>query len=213
MIHLSLKHLNYPYRDDALLIWGAIHEWVSGYLSLYYPSDNDIEKDYELKEWSSELISSTGGQLKGIDDIAGHEDPLAYLTDITTQIIFTASAQHAAVNFSQVPMMSYTPAMPMAGYVGSNAVNDASQERYFEMLPPIPQAQDQFQLTYLLGSVYYTKLGDYSNLIDLEIQKPLQKFQERLEEIESIIIKRNEDHPEKSYKYLIPSKIPQSINI
>jgi arachidonate 15-lipoxygenase len=29
----------YPYRDDALLIWNAIHKWASDYLAIYYRTD------------------------------------------------------------------------------------------------------------------------------------------------------------------------------
>ncbi|MFN6069425.1 MAG: lipoxygenase family protein, partial [Pseudanabaena sp.] len=36
---------DYPYRDDALLIWEAISTWVKNYLSIYYANDNDIFKD------------------------------------------------------------------------------------------------------------------------------------------------------------------------
>jgi arachidonate 15-lipoxygenase len=39
-----------------------------------------------------------------------------YLVDAVTLIIFTASAQHAAVNYPQSFIMSYAPAMPLAGY-------------------------------------------------------------------------------------------------
>jgi arachidonate 15-lipoxygenase len=203
----------YPYRDDALMIWAAIHQWVSDYLSIYYESDDDVFNDTELQNWLNELLSSNGGRLNGIGQ-EGKIRSLSYLVDATTQIIFTASAQHAAVNYPQAPLMSYAPAMPMAGYTPDpKKIDDISQQDYFDLLPPIKQAQVQLNLTYLLGSVYYTKLGDYTNLTDARVQKPLQDFQKKLEEIESKIILRNLTHPEKSYKFLMPSKIPQSINI
>ena len=204
---------DYPYRDDALMIWVALHQWVSDYLSIYYKSDDDILNDTELENWLNELLSYNGGRLNGIGQ-EGKIRTLSYLVDATTQIIFTASAQHAAVNYPQAPLMSYAPAMPMAGYTPDpKKIDNISEQDYFKLLPPIKQAQVQLNLTYLLGSVYYTKLGDYTNLTDPQVQKPLQEFQKKLEEIESKIILRNLTHPEKSYKFLIPSKIPQSINI
>jgi len=30
---------DYPYRDDALLLWNAIHQWIENYMSRYYTSD------------------------------------------------------------------------------------------------------------------------------------------------------------------------------
>ena len=35
---------NFYYRDDALSLWGAIREFVSEIVSIYYQSDGDIQK-------------------------------------------------------------------------------------------------------------------------------------------------------------------------
>src|SRR6185436_3930437 len=47
---------NYPYRDDALLYWNAIHRWVDGYLRIYYRSEADLAGDLELANWYRELV-------------------------------------------------------------------------------------------------------------------------------------------------------------
>jgi arachidonate 15-lipoxygenase len=203
----------YPYRDDSLLIWEAIHQWVSDYLEIYYASNTDVQQDNELQEWLRELISPTGGRIQGIGQ-GGKINTLEYLVDATTLIIFTASAQHAAVNFPQASIMSYAPAMPMAGYTSPpTSVDGITEQDYFKLMPPIKQAQGQLNLTYLLGSVYYTKLGDYSSLVDSRVQDPLNKFQKNLKDIESKVAFRNVTQPNNSYKFLMPSRIPQSINI
>jgi arachidonate 15-lipoxygenase len=221
------KLLDYPYRDDALKIWNAIHEWVSDYLSIYYRNPiDDVKNDNELQMWVGELISFPGGRLKGIGQ-GGKINDLSYLVDITTQIIFTASAQHAAVNFSQPTLMSYTPAMPMAGYAPiPTDFNNVNQQDFLNLLPPIRQAQGQLALTYLLGSVHYTQLGNYptqngeNGRLVLGTSNPavtdsLQKFKKKLEEIEEEIVEKNTmpGNRRKPYEFLIPSKIPQSINI
>jgi arachidonate 15-lipoxygenase len=203
----------YPYRDDALLIWEAVHQWVLDYLKIYYASDKDVRQDNELQEWLRELISPNGGRIQGIGQ-DGQINTLEYLIGVTTLIIFTASAQHAAVNFPQASIMSYAPAMPMAGYTSLPAsVDDITEQDYFKLMPPIKQAQGQLNLTYLLGSVYYTRLGDYSSLVDSRVQDPLNKFQKNLKDIESKIVFRNATQPRNFYKFLMPSRIPQSINI
>jgi len=50
---------DYPYRDDALLIWEAIHQWVADYLALYYDGgnagDNAVLRDGELQSWLADL--------------------------------------------------------------------------------------------------------------------------------------------------------------
>ena len=66
---------------------------------------------------------------------------------------------------------------------------------------------------YLLGSVYFTRLGDYGDdyFTDPVIQNHLAKFQQELIKIEEEINERNKTRT--PYEFLLPSKIPQSINI
>jgi arachidonate 15-lipoxygenase len=205
----------YPYRDDGLLIWDAIHDWVEAYLGLYYNSDKDVRSDRRLQNWAEELVAFDGGRLQ---DFGDGDKPkikmLEYLIDAVTMVIFTASAQHAAVNFPQNGVMSFAPAMPTAGYVTAKAVGaGATKQDWLDLLPPLDQAQHQLNLLYLLGSVYYTKLGEYEDgyFTDAKVAKPLQSFQQRLQDIEEIIEHRNLERP--PYDDLKPSKIPQSINI
>jgi len=68
-------------------------------------------------------------------------------------------------------------------------------------------------ILYLLSSVYYTRLGDYGDgyFTDLVIQTHLGKFQQELLKIEAEINERNKTRT--PYEFLLPSKIPQSINI
>lgn len=205
---------SYPYRDDGLLIWNAIKQWVADYLNIYYQnSDDNVEKDTELQAWIAELLSPTGGCMTNIGE-AGKIKTIAYLEECITLIIFTASAQHAAVNFSQSTIMSYAPAIPFAGYTPPpiSAVG-ATKEDYFNLLPPVSQAQDQLNLNFLLGSVYYTRLGDYTSILDRRVQQRLRNFQDNLKAIEVTIRGRNERRTIGSYPYLRPSQIPQSINI
>ncbi|HKW84124.1 MAG TPA: lipoxygenase family protein, partial [Burkholderiaceae bacterium] len=94
---------DYPYRDDALLIWGAISQWVGEYVAVYYAGDSDVTGDYELKAWADEL--ATSGKVKGFRAITTRSQ----LVGVLTAIIFNASAQHAAVNFPQYSVMTYAP--------------------------------------------------------------------------------------------------------
>lgn len=205
----------YPYRDDGLLVWGAIHDWVKAYLGLYYNSDNDVKSDRALQNWAQELVAFDGGRLQGFGNQEdGKIETLDYLIDAVTMVIFTASAQHAAVNFPQNGIMSFAPAMPTAGYETAKAVGaKTTQDDWLNLLPPLDQAQSQLNLVYLLGSVYFTTLGNYEDghFTDSKVTQPLQAFQNRLKDIEEIINRSNLERP--TYDYLKPSKIPQSINI
>jgi arachidonate 15-lipoxygenase len=200
----------YPYRDDGLLIWNAIHQWVSDYARVYYPDDDKVKADEELQAWVKELQNE--GRIKNIGE-DGAIKTFNYLIDTLTLIIFTASAQHAAVNFPQGEIMSYAPAFPLAGYTPApKAATGGTQAEYFDLLPPIDKAQGQLNLTYLLGTFRYTHLGEYKAILDPRVQQYLSNFQSELKAIELKIKERNLGRfvP---YPFLQPSLIPQSINI
>ncbi|MEH2089424.1 lipoxygenase family protein [Nostoc sp.] len=203
----------YPYRDDALLVWDTIHQWVADYLNLYYTTDEDIQKDTALQAWAAEISAYDGGRIPDFGE-DGSIKTRNYLIDATTLIIFTASAQHAAVNFPQKDFMSYAAAIPMAGYLPASTLKrEVTEQDYLNLLPPLDQAQRQYNLLSLLGSVYYNKLGDYQQgyFTDQKVKPLLKAFQSNLQEVEDTIKQRNLHRP--PYEYLLPSKIPQSINI
>lgn len=211
---------NYPYRDDALLLWDAIHHWVSSYLKLFYQDDRAVQNDVEIQAWIKDLTDPNGGQMTGIGEMADNDSEsrirtITYLIEAVTLIIFTASVNHAAVNFPQSSFMTYMPNMPLAGYgKAPRKDTEMSEADYFALIPSLTQSETQMNMTYLLGSVYYTKLGDYgdSYFTDSHVAKLLQDFQESLRKIELEINARNEIRSI-HYDVLRPSKIPQSVNI
>jgi arachidonate 15-lipoxygenase len=81
------------------------------------------------------------------------------------------------------------------------------------MLPPLDMAELQLELGFLLGSVRYTQLGQYgsSQFRDPRVAAPLAAFQERLKEIGMTIAQRNTLR--RPYAFLLPTGVPQSINI
>ncbi len=208
---------DYPYRDDALLVWGAIERWVGDYVSVYYGSDAAVMGDTELAAWTASLMGE--GKINGFKEITSRMQ----LISVLTMIIFTASAQHAAVNFPQKPLMTYAPALSGAAWQPAPAGQiDHSEKDWLQLLPPVQQSFEQLNVLYLLGSVHYRRLGDYrSNSFpylpwfeDEQITKnggPLAKFQQSLLTVESTINARNSERI--SYEFLLPSQIPNSINI
>ena len=204
---------DYPYRDDALLIWGAISRWLEHYVGHYYASDAAVQGDAELQKWVAELVAHDGGRVNNVG-VANRITTRAQLIELVTMVCFTASAQHAAVNFPQGPLMSYAPAMPEASYTpwpGPQA--GVSRTDFLTLLPPLDVAVSQMNILYFLSSVYFTRLGDYGKnyFTDPIIQKHLATFQQELLEIEAQINERNKTRT--PYEFLLPSKIPQSINI
>ncbi len=204
---------SYAYRDDAMPYWDAIREWVADYLPLYYASDADVAADPELTAWMTEISAEQGGRVRGFGP-AGAEPTLAYLIDAVTMVIYTCSVQHAAVNFPQYDVMSYTPAMPLAGYAPAPTTKKGGTEADFlAMLPPVDMAELQMELGYILGTVHYTTLGQYpaNYFTDPRVFAPLARFQARLADIDATIADRNQTR--RYYPYLKLEGIPQSINI
>lgn len=220
--------LAYPYRDDALQLWAAIHEWVHEYIMHYYGSNDDVRDDPELNDWVREIVSVDKGNLHGFGQNKNSEIKSRwYLTRCVSMILFTATVQHAAMNSPQGDLMQFSPAFPLAAY--DSAPTDPAQAPYASeqdmadaMYPPTTgdnEAYNQTALTYVLGSVMDKALGQYG--IDLitapaRVKVALRAFQRRLEKIEEEIRKRNEEEYAQNlppYVYLRPSQIPNSLNI
>jgi len=207
---------NYPYRDDGLLIWGAIQDWVRNYLTLYYPSDSEVQQDRELQAWVAELISPDYGRLRGLGQ-SGRIRTRDYLGQVLTTLIFTASAGHAAVNFPQCTAMTYVPNWPLASFTPARP-GPHSEQDLLDLLPPLDVAHMQVSLGYLLGSIYYTQLGQYPKTLifdyfsDRRVREHEDRFNERLAEIEVEIGVRNRAR-RAPYPHLLPSRIPQSTNL
>jgi arachidonate 15-lipoxygenase len=200
----------YPYRDIAVSLWDAILAWTTDYVSAHYATEDGPANDKTLQNWVAELTSHEGGRVKDVGEMKGGQEIIATrsrLAKILAIIIFTASAQHSAVNFPQASIMAFAPAMPLAGYMPV-----PSEGPWLAMLPPLDQALIQLNIGTLLGSVHYTRLGQYGDgyFTDPPVKIALTKFQAALGAIEEDMKKNGLD---KAYPYLLPSLIPQSINI
>lgn len=218
--------LNFPYRDDALLLWNCILQWVGDYISAFYISDDDVVNDYELQNWGEEIV--THGRIKGFGEPHGTARSgkwvcsKEYLRRVIAMVMFTGSVQHAAVNFPQSTHMQFAPAMPLAGYAEAPTMakgGDDSDELAMHMMPNLHQAQLQLCAAEMLGVGRYTRLGEYGRHLDFAgaaVQEGLLRFRHQLSVIESGVERRSEVERAAglpAYDFLAPSKIPQSINV
>ncbi|QCE13407.1 linoleate 13S-lipoxygenase 3-1, chloroplastic-like [Vigna unguiculata] len=102
---------DYPYAADGLMVWSAIENWVRTYVQHYYGHPGQVCNDRELQAWYSESINVGHADLR-------HERWWPTLNDsedlvsILTTLIWTVSAQHAAINFGQYPYGGYVPNRP-----------------------------------------------------------------------------------------------------
>jgi arachidonate 15-lipoxygenase len=211
---------HYPYRDDGKLVWQAIHQFVTDYLSLHYQTPDSLSQDKDLQDWTKKLhlaFSLDGGDGKGMP---ARIDSLEQLIEIVTAIIFTCGPQHAAVNFAQYEYMTFVPNMPFASYHEFEGAKEFGKKEFMKFLPPSQQAAGQFSIAYLLSSFRYDKLGYYTrSFFEAFEGDRLEKvrflvtvFQQQLHLVEEEIERRNQSRVV-PYNYLKPSLIPNSISI
>jgi arachidonate 15-lipoxygenase len=202
---------HYPYRDDGLLIWEAVHKFVSNYLRLYY-TDETVKSDPELQNWASELASPTQGAIK---DFKPSIETVEELIEIVTNVIFTCGPQHSAINSPQYDYMTYMPNMPLALYQPIRPDADVADDgQLMPFLPPRLQATEQLALLYIVAVPYfYERLGQYDRkFADPRAQACVKAFQDRLQKIETEIEQRNQYRPVE-YPYFKPSLILNSISM
>jgi arachidonate 15-lipoxygenase len=208
---------DYPYRDDALALWTAIRDWVADYLAVFYADDGAVQRDSSIQGWSTLVRARDGGRVATFPELSTRDA----LVDALAAIVYAASALHAAGNFPQASLTAYTPLTPGAGYVPvEQAIAVSNEAEWLELLPPLDMAALQLRLTYTLGSVHHSQLGryDFSWFLptrrNVEIQQRLGSFHHALASIEAAINARNARLPLAfQYPYLLPSQVPQSINI
>ncbi len=227
---------DYPYRDDGLLIWRAIENWVRNYVEHHYHRDRDVLEDTELQAFVRQVSAyrvrdargrEVGGGINGVGQTHTAGGPAvatrSYLVQMVTHIIWNGSGQHAAVNFPQAHEMAYAPNTPLAPMGPLPSAPGFSQASLLHLLPVEEVAHYQLVIGRLLGSLYHTRLGHYPEGPGRGGKpgrgwfgsRPLRNFEmafrTHLEDIEATIDARNQSRPD--YRYLRPSEIPQSINI
>ncbi|XP_060943464.1 polyunsaturated fatty acid 5-lipoxygenase isoform X4 [Limanda limanda] len=91
----------YFYRDDGNSVWEATKSFLSDVVHIYYTSDETVQKDVEIQAFIKDASSF------GMQDFDHCEFPKSLktreeLAEYLTVVVFSASSQHAAVNFGQL---------------------------------------------------------------------------------------------------------------
>ncbi|KAL1277276.1 hypothetical protein QQF64_023949, partial [Cirrhinus molitorella] len=92
---------NYYYRDDGMMIWEAIKSFVSDVVQIYYGSDEMVQEDKEIQAFVQDVCFSGMKNCPKNCEFPTFLKTREQLVEYLTVVIFTASAQHAAVNFGQ----------------------------------------------------------------------------------------------------------------
>ncbi|OIW11831.1 hypothetical protein TanjilG_14643 [Lupinus angustifolius] len=238
---LRLVIEDYPYAVDGLDIWGAIKTWVEDYVSLYYTSDDTIEQDVELQSWWKEVVEVGHGDKKDEPwwpKLQTRED----LIHVSTIVIWTASALHAAVNFGQYPYGGFIlnrPTLsrrfiPEEGTDEYNELITNPQKAYLRTITPKFQTLIDLSVIEILSrhasdELYLGQRDSEYWTSDTKALEAIKKFGTTLAEIEAQLVQRNNNETLRNrvgpvtmpYTLLYPSSaegltfrgIPNSISI
>lgn len=198
---------DYPYASDGLLIWSAIKEWVESYVSHFYREPDSVTSDIELQAWWKE-IKNKGHYVKRNEPWWPKLNTKEDLSGILTTIIWTASGQHAAINFGQYPFGGYVPNRPTLMRKLIPLENEPDYQRFIHnpQLTFLSSLPTQLQATKVMAvqdtlsthspDEEYLGQGNQHRshwINDSDILKLFDRFSARIADIEETIHSRNKD--------------------
>uniref|UniRef100_A0A3Q2YT22 Arachidonate 12-lipoxygenase, 12R-type-like n=1 Tax=Hippocampus comes TaxID=109280 RepID=A0A3Q2YT22_HIPCM len=212
---------DFYYRDDGLKIWDIIHRFVKAMVGHFYRSDNEVVKDSELQGWIHEIFTRCFLESKssGMNPF-GDRCPETFKTveevvKFITMVIFTVSAQHAAINNPEFDYQTFAPnGSLLLRKPSPTAKGQSSMKTLLETLPTVGE-------TVITATVLFVLTQDYSDSVLLgsypeeqfqepEVKMMMMKFQAELSSLSADIKARNAKLVV-PYTYLDPSQIDASI--
>lgn len=203
----------HPYRDDGALIDDAIRAFVSEYVAIAYAADDAaVQSDAELHAWLAELRAQDGGRLAGLPEAL---PTIASVVELVSFVIFSTSARHAALNYTQADFMGFVPNMPTAAFAPPPTASGGDRESAWSAaLPPHGLAAAQLEFMWQQSQIRDDRLGDYpaGHFTDPRVAPLLARFRAALDEADARIAERDRARIV-PYPYLRPSLLTASIHI
>ncbi|XP_039944461.1 hydroperoxide isomerase ALOXE3-like [Hirundo rustica] len=215
--HRGMSHVpNYLYRDDGMSLWEAIESFVTGIVTFYYGGDAAVSGDTELQAWVMDIF--TNGFLgRTSSGVPSSLQTVAELIKFLTMVMFTCSAQHAAVNNGQYDLGAFVPNAPSSmRHPPPCEKGRAFLQHFLDTIPEVATTANILVALILLSSQLKDRrlLGQYPEewFTEAEPRRLIRAFQGQLQEIRERIEERN--HQAKlRYNYLNPLETENSISI
>ncbi|KAG1671751.1 Arachidonate 12-lipoxygenase, 12R-type [Nymphon striatum] len=209
----------YPYRDDGLLVYDAVETYVRKIVNNHYDKMSKLKNDSELRNWRLQLGRSQEHNGCGLIDLPGDEDDGFLCTEDIVQlcaaIIFTASAQHAAVNYPQYENYAHPPNHPLKLNAPPFTTKDAiTEEDLVKLLPNNITTLRTMLFATVLSYMDGKPLGEFDT-VHLYHPKDVQaaaEFREDLQRGTEIITERNRER-EVPYPWMATDCIKNSPNV
>ncbi|KAJ0026833.1 hypothetical protein NQD34_017833 [Periophthalmus magnuspinnatus] len=209
---------NFYYRDDGLKLWGVLNSFVKGMTRYYYLSDGDVAKDPELQEWVKDIFMHgvIGNSFSGL----GFPETLETTDELikfVTMIIFTVSAQHAAVSNGQFDYHSWIPnCSPLLVQPPPIIKDKSSMDSVVEVLPTVGDtaifAHAAFSLSYKYNNMVPLGSNPDEQFDEAESRQAQKDLQNDLLFLSEAIRERN-SKLQVPYNYLNPPYVENSITI
>ncbi|XP_036955734.1 polyunsaturated fatty acid lipoxygenase ALOX15B-like isoform X2 [Acanthopagrus latus] len=207
---------NFHYRDDGLRLWHIINRFVQGVLGYYYKNDAEVKQDSELQKWISDIFVH-GFLSKKSTGIPQSFTSVAELVKFVTMVIFTSSAQHAAVNSGQYDFDGWMPNAPSSLQRPPPTKKGTTNENtMLDTFPDVNTTVKGMATVWLLSkqSTDFVPLGQYPthHFTEETPCKLMKEFQERLEGFEAHVKARN-GNLGVPYTYLNPVEVENSVSL
>lgn len=201
---------SYPFRDDGMLLWDALHEFVTQYIGHYYPTSGHVEGDHELAAWVAELGADDGAHISGFP---ASITSAAELVDVLTSIIFRSSVFHSAVNYGQFDLQGDPGQVPSAIYADPRRIRDVKMA---DLLPGGETTLTQAGVMYVLADLRGDCLADYKLdwFADPAVWPMVAGLRQQLAEVEQQIkLANTTTRADRPYEYLRPSLVTATANV
>lgn len=210
---------NYGYRDDGMLLYKAIDAYTGKLVRHFYDNPAKIQNDTEIQSWATEMSipkEDGGAGIKGLPG-QGKLRRVEDLIMICTNVIFTCSVQHAAVNFPQYNEYAFPPNYP--SMLNKSPPKDRlpkTEEDIVAVLPDKATTLEIMSITRLFSMRPPKSLGEweFQAQYDPFAIKAEKDFREELKKATETILERNKERDVAvKYQYLDPENIPNNISI
>ncbi|XP_017208558.3 hydroperoxide isomerase ALOXE3 isoform X1 [Danio rerio] len=207
---------NFFYRDDGLRVWAFINDFVRSVVEFFYQNDSDVQKDTELQDWINDIFIH-GFLEQSSSGIPQSFSTVEELIKFLTMMIFTVSAQHAALRAGQFDYGSWFPNTPGSLKSPPPACKGSSDKNtVLQALPDINTSANLASVFWLLSkpSADLVPLGQYPEdyFCQTAVQKMMRDFQAELAFFSEYVEDRNADLLV-PYKYMTPENICNSVSV
>ncbi|KAG9571360.1 Lipoxygenase, partial [Aureobasidium melanogenum] len=140
---------NFPYYEDASVIYSAIRTFMTSFVNSYYPSDSAVAADKEIQAW----VQECNGPAK-VMDFPSAITTTSTLIDVLTHMAHLSSTAHHTVNTDELMSASSTlPFHAMSLY--SPVPTQKGVTNLVAFLPPLEQAGEQIAINSLFSRNYF----------------------------------------------------------